>query len=143
MQLVNRLPDGVTFKSEDVVGVLLRVGECLLPEAVRICGLLPCAVIAFVDRVTQRNASAFDGPDVVAEIHEQSGVLGQALQPRGEFAFELIACAHVDFGFLEADRAGAPDGGIAANKKHKSSSYGSQSKGQYQTSFGQQCRYRQ
>src|SRR5579872_44064 len=65
VQVVNRLPHRVAFKGEDVVGILLRVGEGAFPETFWIGWLLPGAVVAFVDGVAQRDTSAFDGSDVV------------------------------------------------------------------------------
>ncbi len=119
VKLVNCLPDGVAFKGEDIVGILLRVGECPLPEAISIGGLLPDAVVPLVNRMAQRNAGAFNGSDVVAEIHQQRSVLGQALQPGGEFTFELSTRTHVDLGFLETDRSDAPDRGVTRHHERQ------------------------
>src|SRR6516164_8112806 len=69
VEILDRVPDRIPFKSERKVSVLAGIGECTFPKTIRIDRLLPDVVIAFVDRVAQGDSGALDGPYVIAEIH--------------------------------------------------------------------------
>jgi hypothetical protein len=49
------LPDAVTFKRHDVVDILRGIKQSAFPQTVGVGGLLPCAMIAFVDDLLERN----------------------------------------------------------------------------------------
>src|SRR5579859_1892684 len=115
MPIVNRLPHRIAFERQYVISILRGIRQRALPQAFGIAGLFPDAVVAFVDGALQGNTGALKGADLVAEIHEKSRVLWKLTQQVSEFALELIAGAHVDLSFLQADRSGAPDVRVAGD----------------------------
>jgi hypothetical protein len=118
--LMNGLPDGVTFEGENVICVLSWSSQGMLPQTLGIVRLFPDAMIAFINRMLQREGGAFERSHVVSEIHEQSGIRRKFLHPTSDFQLKLIARSHVDFRFLEADGTGLPDARVAdANERKK------------------------
>src|SRR5579859_469681 len=115
MPIVNRLPHRIAFERRYVISILRGIRQRALPQAFGIAGLFPDAVVAFVDGALQGNTGALKGADLVAEIHEKSRVRWKLTQQVSEFALELIAGAHVDLSFLQADRTGAPDIRVAGD----------------------------
>src|ERR1051326_2342202 len=115
MLIMNRLPHRIAFEGQHVISILRRIRESTLPQAFGVSGLLPDAVVAFVDGALQGNAGALESADLVAEIHEKSRVRWKFSQQMSKFALELVAGAHVDLSFLQADRGGAPGVRIAGD----------------------------
>ena len=64
------VPHRISFKGEDVVGVLRRIGERTLPQTLGINRLHPDPMITLIDRMLQREACPLERADVVAEIHQ-------------------------------------------------------------------------
>src|SRR5579864_9131739 len=105
MLIMYGLPDRIAFEGQHVISILRGIRERALPQAFGICGLLPDVVVAFVDGALQGNAGTLKGADLVTEIHEKSRVRRELNQQSSEFALKLIAGAHVDLSFLQADRS--------------------------------------
>src|SRR5438876_10332904 len=103
----------IAFERDHKIGVSLWISKRTLPQTVRIRGLFPDAMIAFVDHAPERDASILQCAHVVAQIHEERGILGQSLQVSGEFTFQREAGPRVHQRFAKADRI-APDRGVAS-----------------------------
>lgn len=106
-------PSGVALEADDVIGVGRGISEGVLPQAFRVGGAYPYAMIAFIDSTSQRNPGLLQRADVLAQIHEDRGIRGKVLDPLADLAIEREAGFHVDLSFAIADGIGAPDCGIA------------------------------
>ena len=81
MLVMNRLPNWISFEGENVIGVFGGIGQGAFPQSFGIGGLLPHAMVAFVDGVASAEGGAFEGSNVVAQVHQERGIVRQLLQP--------------------------------------------------------------
>src|SRR5438477_5302226 len=113
LRLIHLHRNRIAFERDYEIGVSLWSGKRTLPQTLRIRGLFPDSMIAFVDHAPERDASIMQYAQVVAQIHEERGILGQSLQVSGEFTFERKTGPRVHQRFAKADRI-APDRGVAS-----------------------------
>src|SRR5207245_5581009 len=104
LRLIHLHRNRIAFERDYEIRVALLRGERTLPQTLRIRGLFPDSMIAFVDHAPERDASILQCAHVVAQIHEERGILGQSLQVSGEFTFQREAGPRVHPGFAKADR---------------------------------------
>ena len=117
MPVLRGFPRRITHETHDVIGVSCRICERTLPHAFLIDWLLPHAVIAFVDGAAERNSGLFQRSDVLAQIHEQSGIRRQLGDPVCELPIERYAASTIDISFPIADGSDAPDRSITRCSK--------------------------
>src|SRR6266566_2224669 len=103
----------IAFERDHKIGVSLWISKRTLPQTLRIRGLLPDSMIAFVDHTPKWDASSLQRAHMVTQVHEQSGILGKRLQVSGEFTFQRETGPRVHPRFAKADRI-APDRGVAS-----------------------------
>src|SRR5207244_5430026 len=94
----------IAFERDHKIGISLWISKRTLPQTLRIRGLFPDSMIAFVDHTPKWDASILQRAHMVTQIHEQSGILGQSLQVSGEFVFERETSARVHPRFAKAAR---------------------------------------
>src|SRR5437899_12713302 len=103
----------IAFERDHKIGISLWISKRTLPQTLRIRGLYPDAMIAFVDHAPERDTSILQRAHMVAQIHEQSRILGKRLQVSGEFTFQCEAGPRVKQRFANADRV-MPNRGVAS-----------------------------
>src|SRR2546430_15017447 len=113
LRLIHLHRNRIAFERDDEIGVSLWSGKRTLPQTLRIRGLFPDSMIAFVDHAPERDGSILQRAHVVAQIHEERGILGQSLQVSGEFTFERKTGPRVHQRFAKADRV-MPNGGVTS-----------------------------
>src|SRR5207253_2385697 len=94
----------IAFERDHKIGVSLWISKRTLPQTLRIRGLFPDSMIAFVDHTPKWDASILQRAHMVTQVHEQSGILGKRLQVSGEFTFQRETGPRVHPGFAKADR---------------------------------------
>src|SRR5579863_1284396 len=94
---------GIAVEGDYVVGVGGWMLQCFFPEAVGVQGLLPGAMIAFVDHLRQRNAGLLKGADVAAYIHQESRIGRHGLEVPGKFVLQGDPRAGVNDRFFQTD----------------------------------------
>src|SRR6266550_8406221 len=104
LRLIHLHRNRIAFERDYEIGVSLWSGKRTLPQTLRIRGLFPDSMIAFVDHAPERDASILQCAHVVAQIHEQSRTGRQSLQVSGEFTFERKTGPRVHQRFAKADR---------------------------------------
>src|SRR5579872_6927776 len=115
--------DRIAIHRDHVVDVLRGVRQCPLPQTCEIDWHYPGAMIAFVNCPTERNTGSLKSTHVVAEIHEQGGIMRQFLQIGRQFRFKGNAGSGVRPGLAEAHRLRPPDRNIACSNEGCSSAY--------------------
>src|SRR5438128_7761502 len=104
LRLIHLHRNRIAFERDYEIGVSLWSGKRTLPQTLRIRGLFPDSMIAFVDHAPERDTSISKRADVVAQIHDQSGILGKRLQVSGEFTFQRETGPRVHPGSAKAER---------------------------------------
>src|SRR5438105_12080219 len=102
----------IAFERDHKIGISLWISKRTLPQTLRIRGLFPDSMIAFVDHTPKWDASILQRAHMVTQVHELSGILGKRLQVSGAFTFQRETSARVHPRFAKADRS-APDRGVA------------------------------
>src|SRR5207248_9397552 len=113
LRLIHLHRNRIAFERDYEIGVSLWSGKRTLPQTLRIRGLFPDSMIAFVDHTPKWDASILQRAHMVTQVHEQGGILGQSLQVSGEFVFERETSARVHPRFAKADRV-MPNGGVTS-----------------------------
>src|SRR5207248_135213 len=113
LRLIHLHRNRIAFERDYEIGVSLWISKRTLPQTLRIRGLFPDAMIAFVDHAPERDTSILQRAHIVAQIHEQSRILGKRLQVSGEFTFQHEAGPRVHQRFAKADRV-TPNRGVAS-----------------------------
>ncbi len=75
-------------------------------------------MVSFVNCALQRHTGAFERAHMIADIHQQCGIVWKDAQHNSKFTLKLIARPHVDSGFFEADSRRAPYRDIAGDHEH-------------------------
>src|SRR6266700_2004253 len=94
-RLIHLHRNRIAFERDYEIGVSLWISKRTLPQTLRIRGLFPDAMIAFVDHAPERDTSILQRAHIVAQIHEQSRTGRQSLQVSGKFTFQRETSARV------------------------------------------------
>src|SRR5207249_3560984 len=79
LRLIHLHRNRIAFERDYEIGVSLWSGKRTLPQTLRIRGLFPDSMIAFVDHTPKWDASILQRAHMVTQVHEQGDHVG-ALQ---------------------------------------------------------------
>src|SRR5438046_10087092 len=83
LRLIHLHRNRIAFERDYEIGVSLWSGKRTLPQTLRIRGLFPDSMIAFVDHTAKWGASILQRAHMLTPVLEQGGVVGQRIQVRG------------------------------------------------------------
>src|SRR5207247_8682713 len=88
LRLIHLHRNRIAFERDYEIGVSLWSGKRTLPQTLRIRGLFPDSMIAFVDHTPKWDDSILQRAHMVTQVHEQGGILWERLPVSGTLGCE-------------------------------------------------------